>query len=235
MPISTLQKEDDIELWKKWKRNKNPQTAGALVNQLLPLVKNDVFRYSKNIPYPVMEAYAKDLILKACENYNPNSGVSLSTFVKSYMIKLNQINADARSTMTIPENRSTKYTVFKNSYETLAEKYNREPTITEISDHTKWSKAEVSRYLMELRGEFTEDRPFTMPHAAKSSKEEDMIDFIYHDLTPREKILFEHTTGYGGKPKLSNQQIMAKLNINQNQLSYEKKKLVDKIEKVLMK
>lgn len=229
MPI----KEDDITLWKKWKKDKTPSNAADLVNQLLPLVKSDIQRHSRNIPYAIAEAHAKDLILQAAENYNPNSGASLSTFVKSYMVKLNQRSAAWRTPMKIPEHRSYKYNNFKQSFEHLAENLNREPTVAELADHLKWSQAEVQRFLKEIRGEFTEDRPFISTYNPKQSSEEEMIDFIYHDLTSREKLLLEYTTGYGGKPKLSNPEIMKRMNINQNQLSYERRKLSDKIERML--
>lgn len=231
MPI----KDEDIALWKKWKKSKSPQDASELVNHLLPLVKNDIYRNSKNMPYPVVEAYGKDLILQACGKYDEKSGVSLSTFVKSYMIKLTQMNADWRSPIRIPENRSYKYNTFKTNYDELSDKLERDPTISEIADNIKWSQAEVKRFMNEIRGEFTEDRPFMNNSQPKQSYEDEMIDFIYHDLSSQEKLLFEYTTGYGGKPKLSNDQIKKRMNWNQNQLSYEKKKLVDKIDRLMKK
>jgi DNA-directed RNA polymerase specialized sigma subunit len=229
MPI----RDEDITLWKQWKKNKNPQTTSALVNQLLPLVKNDVVRYANNIPYPVAEAHAKDLIIDACTNYNPNQGVALSTFVKSYMPKMNQVSQAWLGTIKIPSHRRDKYSTFKNSYETLSNSLRRDPSTSELADHLGWSQSEVARFLKEIRSEFTEDRPVYSDYKVHSSKEEEMIDFIYHDLSSEEKILFEFRTGYGGKPKLSNEKIMKRLGMNQNQLSYKLKKLEQKIEEML--
>jgi len=228
-------KEDDIVLWKRWKRNKSPENTSALVNQLLPLVKRDAYRYSSNIPYAIAEAHAIGLIIQACEAYNLNSGVALATFVKSYMIKLTQMGDAWRSPIRIPANRAYKFNMFKNTVETLGTNLGREPTIDELADELKWSKAEVTRFIKELRKEFSDDRPFMTSYNPNKSKEEEMIDFIYHDLTAREKILFERTTGYGGKDKVSNPKLAKILKINQNQLSYEKRKLVDKIERLIAK
>ena len=228
-------KEKDLELWKKWRKTPTQDNASLLVNQLLPLVKRDVYKYSANIPYSIVEGQAKILILEACKNYNPSTGVALSTFVSSYMIKLSQHNEAWRSPIKIPANRAGKYHVFKNTIEELQHSLGREPTVHEIADELKWSKAEVQRFLKEIRQEFSDDRPFISNYHQSQSQEEEMIDFIYHDLTDKEKILFERTTGYGGKVKLNNDQLCKLLNINQNQLSYEKKKLTDKISNILSK
>ena len=56
-----------------------------------------------------------------------------------------------------------------------------------------------------------------------------MVEYIYHDLSPEEKIIFEHSTGYSGKPILSNPELRDKLDMTQGQLSYRKRKLREKI------
>lgn len=231
--MPTSYREADNELWRKWKKSKSPQDASNLVDHLLPLVRSDIQRYSTNMSYPVVEAYAKDLILQACKKYDPNKGVALATFVKTYMLKLNQYGNTWRSPMKIPEHRAHKHSKFKRSFDDLSMNLDREPTISELADHLKWSKAEVTRFLNEIRGEYSEDRPFVSSYNPKASLEEDMIEYIYFDLTSQEKLLLEYTTGYGGKKKLSNKEIMQKLKINQNQLSYRRKLLADKIDRML--
>jgi DNA-directed RNA polymerase specialized sigma subunit len=229
MPI----REDDLIVWRKWKRDKSPVNTSALLNQLIPLVKNDIARYSNNMPYAVVEVHAKELILQACENYNPNSGVALSTYVKSYMPKLIQRSGEWLGTIKVPAHRRDKYNVFKNSYETLNEKYGREPNSQELADHLGWSHAEVVRFQKELRSELSEDRPVYTNYNPNTSKEEELLDYIYHELTAEEKLLFEYRTGYGGKQKLSNPEIMKKMGWNQNQLSYKIKSLEEKIDRIL--
>ena len=51
------------------------------------------------------------------------------------------------------------------------------------------------------------------------------IDYAYHSMSPRQQIIFEHTSGYQGVKRLTNKQIMKKLNITQGVLSYEKNKI----------
>ena len=50
---------------------------------------------------------------------------------------------------------------------------------------------------------------------------------------PEEKVLFEYTTGFNGKPKLSNPEIMRKMNLTQAQLSYKKTLLTRKLKRLL--
>ncbi len=44
--------------------------------------------------------------------------------------------------------------------------------------------------------------------------------------------IFEHTTGYGGAPLLRNPQLMTKMKMTQGQLSYQKRLLVNQIQKL---
>jgi hypothetical protein len=55
------------------------------------------------------------------------------------------------------------------------------------------------------------------------------VDLVYHDLSPLQKSIFEHTTGYGGAPVLDGKAMMKKLNLTQGQLSYEKSKIIARI------
>ena len=233
MPLPSGVKEQDVLLWKKWKKDPSKENASIMVNHLLPLVKEEVFRYSNNMPYNVVEAHAKGLILQACQNFDPKQGAELSTFIRSYMIKLNQLNEAWRSPIKIPAHRAYKYNTFKNTFETLAQGLDRDPNIHELADELSWSKAEVERFMKEIRREFTDDRPFMTSYNPKQSLEKEIIDFIYHDLTAQEKILFEYTTGYGGKPVLDNTALGKRLGMSSNQLSYEKRKLIDKVNLML--
>jgi DNA-directed RNA polymerase specialized sigma subunit len=226
-------KEEDLKIWSVWKKNKSPSNATKLVNHFIPLVRTDIARYSSNMAPAVVEAHAKDLILQASDKYSRSEGVALATFIKSYMRKLSQRNSDWRSPLKIPAHRAYKYPIFKDGYEELANNKNREPTVSELSDHLKWSKAEVTRFLNEIRKEYTETKPFVASYIPQQSYEEEMLDYVYHDMTTPEKLLFELTSGYGGKPKRHSKEIMKIMNWNQNQLSYNKKKLVDKIQEVM--
>jgi DNA-directed RNA polymerase specialized sigma subunit len=227
------EKDKDLSAYNAWKKYKSKENANKLVEQLLPLVRNDIYRYSNNVPYAIVEANAKMLILQAVEHYDSKSNASLATFVKSYMIKLNQLNEGWRSPITIPSNRAPKYGPLRNAVESLSSSMGREPTTQEIADYTSWPRKEVERLLKEIRSEYTDDRPFATDYNPKVSQEEDMIDFIYHDLSPQEKLLLERTTGYGGKKKLTNPELMKTLGMTQNQLSYAKKQLADKVERMM--
>lgn len=226
-------KDLDQQLWQQWHKTGNPQDASNFVNQMKPLVKNDIYRNSRNAPYALVDAHATNLILEAGKNYKPNHGTTIGTYVKSYMPKLIQRNSEWRTPMRIPETRAYKYSTFNNAQEELKSKLGRDPTIAELSDYLRWSSAEVKRFIRESAQEFTDDRPFASNYNPKPSLEEDKIEYIYHDLGINEKRLFEYTTGYGGRPKLSDTEIMKRMGWNRNQLSYEKKKLVDKIDKDL--
>ena len=88
----------------------------------------------------------------------------------------------------------------------------------------------MSRFQKSMRKEFLESGD-TVPIFDSTSDDAKIIDFVYNDLSPQQKKIFEHTTGYGGAPILSNAHIMRKFNMTQGQLSYQKKLLTDHISK----
>jgi hypothetical protein len=91
-----------------------------------------------------------------------------------------------------------------------------------------WSRPALEAFQKNVRKEYIEtDAPppifdVTEPEAGG------MVDFVYHDLAPKQKKLFEYTTGYRGTPVLDNAAIMKRLKMTQGQLSYQKRILVNK-------
>jgi DNA-directed RNA polymerase specialized sigma subunit len=62
------------------------------------------------------------------------------------------------------------------------------------------------------------------------SKDKQLAEFLYQELEGQEKIIFEHTFGYGGKPILSNKEIAKKLGTNEMAIHRAKKKMSQKIQ-----
>jgi hypothetical protein len=127
------------------------------------------------------------------------------------------------------ETKALGFHAYTSAYTELKDTHGREPTNLELADHLGWSPKRVGDFQRQAtRKEFVESEE----HPDSGEDGEDyLVDFIYHDLTPMQQKIFEHSSGYRGAPILSGKEMMKKLNITQGQLSYQKNLLVQAIEK----
>jgi DNA-directed RNA polymerase specialized sigma subunit len=223
--------DKDLELWEKWNKRKSQANLSKLLDQMTPIIKNAVRQYSGSLSPVILEAEAKIQAVKAFHSYNPSMGTKLSTHVINYLQKINRLVYKHQELYSVPEDRRIKYHTFDSIRSHLKDQLDRDPTGEELADNLKWSRSEVNRYLSEDRRELSESMPISNDADFFRAGDSAMTAYIYNDLNPTEKVLFEHTTGYGGKPILATPQLLQKLNMTQGQLSYMKKNLVDKIER----
>lgn len=180
----------------------------------------------------VIQAEAKLQALKAFKTYDPGKDVKLSTHVHNYLQKVNRLNYKYQEIFEVPEQRRIKYQTFQKAKQDLEDSLRREPTAEELADHLHWSRAEVGRFLAEARVEFSDAQPHSSDLAVHDTADATLMAYIYNDMAPKQKLLFEHTTGYNGKPVLSNPELMKKLRMTQGQLSYAKKQMTQDIKKI---
>lgn len=219
--------ERDIELWQKWNKSKSSADLEALVMQLDPLIQSEVNRRAGTLARPVLVTQAKVLAVKAIQSYDPAKNVKLSTHVTNQLQKLSRVNYAHQNAARIPEHAMLQFHSFNLAKEDLKEDLGRDPTHQEMADHLKWSPKKVEQYHNQFgRAELLEsiDTPASMFVAATHDPR---VDYAYHSMSPRQQKIFEHTTGYLGSERLSNAQIMKKLEITQGILSYEKTKIRD--------
>jgi DNA-directed RNA polymerase sigma subunit (sigma70/sigma32) len=56
-----------------------------------------------------------------------------------------------------------------------------------------------------------------------------VLDYVYYDLDPTDKQIFEHLTGYSGKPVMTMQQVAMKLGLTDSQVRTRKTRIIKKI------
>lgn len=216
--------EKDLRLWKEWKKMPNDMTLSALLTEFSGLINAEVNRWIGVLARPVLEAEAKKLAVLAFERYQPGKGAALSTVVANYLKKLSRLSYSHQSIARLPENKRLKYHSYEVAHAKLYDSLGRPPTTDELSDELGWSTNFLERFQTEsARKELLESGP--TPKGFEAEEHDSMVDFVYHDLPPQQKLIMEHLTGYRGSPILSNQEIMKKLKLSQGQLSYQKRLL----------
>jgi len=221
----TSRSEKDIKMWETWKQTPTPDSLGVLITQMKPVIYKATQINQGALSPAVIEAEAKLQALKAFKTYDPAKNVKLSTHVTNYMQKVNRINYQYQDIYSVPESRRIKFTTFNNAKERLREELGRDPTAEELANDLKWSRSEVQRFFSEQRYELSDSQPHHSDLGMHDTRDKTMLSYIYNDLTPQQKLLLEHTTGYGGKKILDNSGLTKKLGMTQSQLSYSKRQL----------
>lgn len=217
---------EDVRLWEQWKRTRSPQDMQALLNQLQPIINQQVSRWGGTLSNPTLDLQAKILTTKAIQTYDPNRGAALATHVTNQLQKLSRTVYTHSRAARLPEHKAIGVTSFQVAEEALKSQFGREPTTVELADHLGWSqpRTEAFRQVAGRRELLTssEFNPATFPIA---DQEDPVVGFVYHDMAPKTQQLFEHITGYGGAKVLSNPELMQKFKMTQGQLSYQKRKM----------
>ena len=221
--------DKDIELWKQWKSSGNKSDLANLFNQIDPVIQKEVSRWANGpVARPVLNIEAKKLSLKAFENFNPSSS-KLNTHVTNNLKGLSRIVYTYANPARLPEHQTLKLGNFISTKHELEEELGREATTGELAESLAWSNNEVARLQGELRVGYSTSQP-TPQGFDKFNADRTMLDFIYNDLVDQDKLVFEHTTGYGGKPILAAKDLTRLTGMTQGQISHSKrriKKMVD--------
>ncbi len=220
-------KNKDIELWQKWKRSQNPADLQLLLNQMEPIIAREVNRWQNSMSRSLLESEGKRLAVEAFKSYDPAQGTALSTYVASRLPKLSRLTYSHMNAARMSETQAMLFHTYNSALGELRDTHGREPAHDELADHLGWSPKKLTDFKRQAgRKEFVESEE----HPEDDSSEDHLVDFIYHDLAPQQKKIFEYTTGYGGGKKKSGKEIMDELKLTQGQLSYQKNLIIKAVE-----
>jgi len=220
----SLKKTQQFELkqWERWKTGgEKPEDLRPLLRSLNPLVQKRMSQWKNRVPIPpaAMEAEFKKHLLTGLRTYNPDRGAQLSTHVYHQMRRADRWIKTHQNFGYIPEERVDKIGQFRLAEHETQQEIGRPPTTDELAQRLKWSPAQVSRMQRELRADIPASGFSTDPAANLPSKEREALRLVQWELTPEEKIVFEHSTGMNGKELLTPGQIAQKLKMSPSKVS----------------
>lgn len=223
----------DKEMIAQWQKGQDPQLFADLMIRYQPVVNSVVSRYrTVGVSPATLRAQATTQLIKAMKSYDPNRGAQPTTHIWNNLQKVQRVAAESLTSGHIPEHRNLKRATFTIMRDNLNDRLGREPSTSEMSDELGWNQKEVGRMEHELGGEAVASQaPFEFYGNSVTSENPDiaLIDYLYHDLDGRDKVIFEHTFGYGGKKIMNNKQIAKKLNTNEMAVHRAKKRLSQKV------
>lgn len=198
------QKKNELDIFNQWKRTQDPKHFQELYGSMKNLI-HDASRkaaYGSNIPESAHRVWAAQNFLEALKTFSPGKGAALQTHVHTAVHqKAKRLNYLYQNLGSISEQRATQVGLYQSEYQNMRDKLNREPSAAEIADQLGWSTKMVGYMQKELRkdlalGEGTEDTPFF-----ESSVDEEILDYVYYELSPQEQVVYDYIFGKHGRQK----------------------------------
>jgi len=198
-------KKDELQFYKEWQHSGNKEPFQKLYKSMKNLLHSAAKKAAmgSNIPESAHKAWAAQNFYDALRTFNPNAGAALQTHVyNSVHQKAKRLNYMYQNLAHMPEPRTMIVGQYQNAYEYLRASHDREPSTQEISDHMGVGISDVALIQKEIRkdlafGEGTEEQAFF-----EGSRDEEILSYLYYDLSTEEQNLYEYLFGKNGKPRL---------------------------------
>ncbi len=193
-------------------------------------------RYIVNPKFPlhpeVIRNQFKIQAIKAFESYDPRRNVQLNTHVTNMMRKATRYLIRHQNIGVVPEVRALRARDFLEGRAQVAERLGREPNQFELSQHLKWSPAEVRRMEREMRQTSPTAEWEDEPTGMKPSREAEVVQMIQYELSGEERLVYEYLFGVGRK-RLQPGQIAVRLGWTPSKITRYKNKILAKINQYL--
>lgn len=192
------------------------------------LIDAEAFKYAKFVPLSYVQVEAHRLAREAAEKYDPTMGIKFSTFLTNQLQKLSRLSTQYGGTVRVPENKQFKINKLNQIETGLADTLGRAPNVSELADASGMHIGAVNNLLQARKKEVNLSNLAYAPIFYEGD-DDDWVHFVYHDLSDKDKLIFEHRTGFGGKPVLDNNNIAKKLGISPSTVSQRIKMISEKI------
>jgi DNA-directed RNA polymerase specialized sigma subunit len=200
----TKLKQHELQLFQKWKTQKDPRAFQELYKSMSPLIDTAAMKASRgsNIPQSAHKIYAAQNFMDSLNTYDPSKRALQSHVYDWVHNKAKRLNYQYQNLGHLPETRAMMVGEFQNISGNLQSELGREASTAEIADAMGIGMKDVTNLRKELKkdlamAEGTEEAAFF-----RSNQDEEILDYIYHDLTSDEKVVYEYMFGKHGKPIL---------------------------------
>jgi DNA-directed RNA polymerase specialized sigma subunit len=170
--------------------------------------------YKGSLAPELLESEGKKLAVQAIRSFNPKAGASLKAHIVNHLQRLHRITQTRARAFRMPEELQQQVRNYQDVYTDLAEDLGHEPTVLQISEKMKWPVAKVQRLRKQFVSELPEGAQAYEAGVAANAPMDDRLLHTYYDLVPRDQLIFEHLTGFGGKPMKKKSEIAKILGVS---------------------
>lgn len=223
-------KAKDIHLYNAYKDSGwHPDHLDPLYDHFKPMIEDHARRYKSSkveIPHAALDFEYKQRFVDAVKKYDPDKGTALGSWVRTNLQKTSRYVNNLQNFARIPETISGKIGTYKAVKAELREQLGHEPNDIQILEaaqkvDARVTMGDIKRLNKELRKGLiaTGGIEDLNPMASFSSRNEEVVQLIYHQLTDQEKLVHEYTFGLNGKPALKPGAISKKTGLDQSKVA----------------
>lgn len=220
------------DAWLVWRANpSNPKLTGDLIDRLEPTIDSALQTVAPDNKKE-LRAKALTLALKAAGSYDPAKGVELSTHVFNNLKSLYRVNAERSNVIHIPENVLLDANKLNKIQTDMEADLGRPVDLTELADRTGLSVKRIN-YVRGYRQPLADSQVTTDKGDSRNMVGANRLkiwsDYVYNDLGPVDRKIFEGSSGYNGAPVKQKQTIAEELGISGSAVSQRLRSILDKL------
>jgi len=203
--MKSSNKANDLDTaFDAWKTAPTPESMDSAIQAAQPVMSSAIKSYVGRED-PIAMSHAKLLTAQAFKSYDPSRKVMLRTHLMNQLQPLRRFAASRRFVTKIPERVQYDMTGLREAESELRDKFGRDPTEEELADQAGFSMKRI-RHLRGFAVPVAEGVAETSDEARQGAVTtpdpmEDWTRYVYHDLNPIDKKIFEWRTGFNGVQK----------------------------------
>lgn len=215
--------------YKAWAASpKGPADNAAVLQAMGPHIDKAARAHVGEVN-PIIRSRARQMALTGLATFDPNKGTRVSSHLHNHLQGLKRYNAQLAQGVRIPERVVLDRRTLDGASRELGDDLGRDPTDDELSEHTGLSGRRIASIrrgagMSVNTGRFAgigEDGSDLTP-AVNAPENDAWLPLLYDDLSDTDKIIFEHTVGWQGKPKLGTGQLAERLRVTPGRVSQRK-------------
>lgn len=189
-----LQRQQDVELWNKWKESGKPEDFQSLYKAMTPYVSKVKGIYDVpgvNVPRTFLDTQAKKWFHRAASNYDPSAG-DFHGYMAQTLNKLKSTVAAKQSLSRIPETRAYDVGRLRRAVSAIeAEKGTATPA--ETAERLGWNEKKVRALTQESRHSPMASRLIATPKGGDSGPLRDVekLKLFRGELQGKDRDLYD--------------------------------------------
>lgn len=237
-PVDITEEADDVgtdfdKAFGDWQLDQTPSGNAKFLKRIDPVIEKGLSMYGHS-GSPAVKAKAKLEALKAARTFDPTKA-KLQTYLLTNLQSIRRIGRKTNEVIRVPERIALESSALARAEDELADDLGREPTDIEIADKMGISLTRIQKIRTYTPGVLSSstlqegDDDMQEEPASRSPREQGAnkywLDMVYGQLDPLDKKIMEYSFGMYGRPRLTNNEIAAKLKRSPGAVSQRKSKI----------
>lgn len=223
--------DDSYEFWRK---NKAPRNMNQLLTAAKPVLNQAITSFARGDA--AYMGRARKLAIGAFKTFDKSRGTKLRTHLMIRLQPLQRSYTKRTSVLSVPERVQLDRYRLDQAEQVLQDELGREPSDSEIADHTGLALKRIAHVRAFARGVLSEGQLTTpesglkLPGASQVTPDDIWVEFVHHDLGPVDQKIMEWKLGIYGKKRRSTNEIARRLGVTPSAISQRAARIAAKLE-----